>query len=147
MVASATADTCARRGLVGPQASQRQRLAPFPALSELLQYKTQTIRLLNKSIIIESEATDISTMFAICCLLTVNWIFGEQDENAVHAKGLENLMRVRGGLHGIPFAIAENTIGTLYCTSAMVGSLPRASSIPTLQTLPLSVQKTIISVV
>jgi len=97
--------------------------------------------------LIESEATDISTMFAISCLLTVNWIFGEHDEKAVHVKGLEKLMKIRGRLHGIPFAIAENTIGTLYCTSAMVGSLPRASNIPTLQTLPLSVQKTVMSIV
>jgi hypothetical protein len=96
---------------------------------------------------VESETTAVSTMVTISCLFTVNWILGEQDENAVHVKGLEKLMRVRGGLHGIPLAIAENTLGTFYCASAIIGSLPRASNIPTLQTLPLSVQKTIMSAI
>jgi hypothetical protein len=149
MIASAAADTCARRGLVGPQVPQHpeQPLALSPAVSELFQYKTKTIRLLNQSMAVESEATAISTLYAILCLLTVNWILGEQDEIAVHVKGLEKLIAIRGGLHGIPFAIVENTLGTLYCSSAMAGSLPRASSTPTLQTMPLSVQETIMSVV
>jgi hypothetical protein len=96
---------------------------------------------------VESEATATSTLYAIICLLTVNWILGEQDEIAVHIKGLEKLIAIRGGLHGLPFANVENALGTLYCSSAMAGSLPRASSTPTLQTMPLSVQETIMSVV
>jgi len=148
-MATAAADTCARRGLVGPQVPQRsgQPLALSPAVSELFQYKTKTIRLLNQSIAVESEATATSTLCAVLGLVTVNWVLGEQDEIAVHLKGLEKLIAIRGGLHGIPFAIVETALATWYCSSMMAGSLPRASSTPTLQTLPLSVQETIMSVI
>jgi hypothetical protein len=112
-------------------------------VSELFQYKTKAIRLLNQRLAVESEATAISTLYAILCLLTVNWVLGEQDEIAVHVKGLEKLMAIRGGFHGIPFAIVEIMLGTLYCSSAVAGSVPRASSTPTLQTMPLSTQETI----
>jgi hypothetical protein len=149
MVASAVADTSVRRGLVGPRVLRRsgQQLALSPAVSELFQYKTKAIQLLNQSLAVESEATAISTLYAILCLLTVNWVLGEQDEIVVHIKGLEKLIAIRGGFHGIPFAIVENMLGTLYCSSAMAGSLPRASSTPTLQTMPLSTQETIMSAI
>jgi len=144
MIASATADTNARRGLVGPRVPQ---LGLSPAVSELFQYKTRTIQLLKQSMAVESEATAISTLYAILCLLTVNWILGEQDEIKIHIKGLEKLIAIRGGFHDIPFAIVENMLGTLYCSLAMAGSLPRVSSTPTLQTMPLSAQETIMAAV
>ena len=116
-------------------------------MSELFQYKTKAIRLLNQSMAVKSEATAVSIVYTVICLLSVTLILGEQNEIAIHVKGLEKLIAIRGGLHGIPFAIAENTLGVLYCSLAVAGSLPRVSSTPTLQTIPLSAQETIMSMV
>jgi len=148
VITVAAADISVRRGLVGPQTSERSRQqALSPSMWELFLYKTKAIRLLNQNMAVKSEATAVSIVYTVVCLLTVNLILGEQNEIAIHVKGLEKLIAIRGGLHGIPFAIAENILGVLYSSLAVAGSLPRVCSTPTLQTMPLSAQETIMSMV
>lgn len=140
MVACATTEVSARRGLIGPG-------VPSSTVSDVLEYKTTTIQLLNKSLVDEAKAVTTSTIYAITCMLTCHWMLGEREAIAIHVKGLQKLIAMRGGLHGFPFALIENILGTMYTSTMMTGYVPPASPEPTIQRMPLPVQNVIMSIV
>lgn len=148
-MATAAAEINVKRGLVGPRISQYsgQQSALSPSVSEVFQYKTKAIRLVNQSMTVKNEATAIPTLCAIISLLTLSWILGERDEVAIHVKGLEKLIAIRGGFQGIPSTLVDGMLGAWYSSSVITGSLPRASSISTLQTMPFAVQETIVAAI
>ena len=116
----------------------RNRTAP-----DFVGYKLKAIKLANKKMMVVQQAIEVSTIFAMMCLLSIEIITGNAKEMSRHVNGLQKLIAWRGGYHGLPQHVTEFILSTSYMVALMNGILPAAPPTPSLSALPDTLVKSI----
>ena len=116
----------------------RNKIVPY-----FVDYKLNTIKLANEKMTVMQRAIEVSTVFAIMCLLSIDVITGNQKEMLTHVNGLQMLIAWRGGYHGLPPHVTEFILSTSYMVTFMNGMLPPAPPTALLPALPDSLVKAI----
>jgi hypothetical protein len=91
---------------------------------DYLRHKISAIRMINDAMSDPSEAGKASTIFAINNVMTIETMIGNDAEVQIHIRGIERILSMRGGLHGLPMLIVELLLPCLYMSSAWTGSRP-----------------------
>jgi hypothetical protein len=103
--------------------------------SDALYYRGQALRLVNERLANPSSAVDNSTIGAVATLCNFDVMSGSQGMAEAHMSGLQQLLRIRGGIDKLPSEHTMLLSVVSWCDIAFAGSWGGAPRFPEVESL------------